>query len=249
MEDRYGDRVQDEVLNLLGVLTSVSASSRPVTRRPARAASVLARAWSSAAAIKSMEAEDYEDYTRFSRGDDVAIYKLNAVDGRRSALVSRSTLIASSSPATTSLKAIQREADVEHEQRREEMREWVAEHYRQNLDELLRYATVDKFERLTVSRGFTTTGKEQRYSFAATNPVKLTNEQLNSYAFEFGRWGSPVLELPKRDNWSDPECYFTGFKAFWYTAIKPRNATRPRLHVRCRGGRPSGPPAELRQPR
>jgi hypothetical protein len=224
MEDRYGDRVQDEVLNLLAGPDQRVRFITSGDETPGEGSFGSGKSLTVSGTIKSMEADDYEDYTRFSRRDDVAIYKLNAVDGTtfgtREQIDADRKFLARYNFA----QAIQREADVEHEQRREEMREWVAEHYRQNLEELLRYATVDKFERLTTSRGFTTTGKEQRYSFAATNPVKLTHEQLNSYAFEFGRWGSPVLELPKRDNWSDPECYFTGFKAFWYTAIKPRNA-------------------------
>jgi hypothetical protein len=83
MEDRYGDKVANEVLNLLGAPDAkvhfiTSGDETPGEGSFGSGKSLVVREDS---IVKSMDAKDYEDYTRFSRRDDVAIYRMNAVDG------------------------------------------------------------------------------------------------------------------------------------------------------------------------
>lgn len=226
MEDRYGDKVANEVLNLLGAPDAkvhfiTAGDETPGEGSFGSGKSLVLREDS---IVKSMDAKDYENYTRFSRRDDVAIYRLNAVDGTtfgtRQQIDADRKFIA----RLNYVKGIQREFDAEWDAHKDELIAWVAERYKANFDELLRYATVDRFERKIVSRGFTSTGKEHRYTFAATSPYHYTRSMSDAHFYDFGRMTSAILNLPQPSNWDEPRCYFTDVRAYWFTAIKPRNS-------------------------
>jgi hypothetical protein len=226
LEDRYGDKVADEVLNLLGVGDQrvhfiTSGDETPGEGMFGSGKSLVVRPESQ---IKTMAEDDYRNYTRFSRRDDVAIYRMNAVDattfGTREQIDADRKFIA----RINYVKGIQREADAEYAARREEIIAWVAERYKANLDELLRYCTVDEFHRKIISKGFTRTGTVQRYRFSGTSPYHYTRNDSEDRYYDFGRLSSAILNLPEPRSWEDPHCYFNDVKAFWFTAIKPRNA-------------------------
>lgn len=228
MEDRYGDKVIDEVLNLVAgpdrrtrFLTSDDKPLKPGSFDSGKSLIVHGET------VQSMTADDLKSYQFWPSGRNVSIYKLQTVDattfGTREEIDADRRFLARYNFA----QAIQREADREYKDTQEAIRQWLSERITANLPELLRYAHCDKFYRVTTSRGFTTTGKALKYLFAATGMIHPTKKQRDDHdTITWGRYGAALVECPKTDrsNWAYPPCYLNDCRAFWYTAIKPRTA-------------------------
>lgn len=230
MEDRYGDKVAEEVLNLLSVgdrklfLTSDNAPIKADSFGNGKSLAILE------GGVQSLPPEELKSHRFFNR--DLATYNLHGLDattfGTREQIDADRKFLARHNFA----KAIQREADREYEARKEEVRAWVRERITTNINNLLPFTTVDEVYRTKTARGFVREGSLERYRFAETQPIKTREVSDDwrtrgkvSHKTDWDAFIETVAEFPRRsaENGWEFECYLNDCKAYWFTIIKPRS--------------------------
>ena len=216
MEDRYGNKVTDEALNLLdnGSNKKLFLTNREINPRDGFSGEHASKAVAVSSEIKALSPDDYKSMTFFAR-DGQKFYPMESLDattfGTRERLDADRKFIA----RHNYVKLLQREADREFEARRKEIEAWFKERVEANRDHLMTYAVEDSYTEERDDQGFG--GRDRvKYRRGITHDLK-TMDAYDLQAMSATIDGRDI----GYDAWS---CAITGGKASWRTYIIPRNA-------------------------
>lgn len=210
LEDRYGDRVPVEVLNLLdnGSQNKLFITNGVETDNFGQRKGALVVAGE----VKSLSADDFKSMTFFSR-EGRRVYSLGSLDatnfGTRDQLDADRKFLA----RYNYVKAIQREADAEYDARRKEIEKWFVDRVHANRDFLFTFAVEDENLVEYKDDGFGTRDR-MNHRMAWTHSIKDSSHydlQIATATLD-GR-------VNEYDSWS---CALTGAKPTWRTYISPR---------------------------